>query len=137
VDADGARVHLEPLGAVLELVVDAVHVVGKLAFLARGNEPGAQPVGDGSRHDESARFDAEHTSDPPPDEAVDDRVDDRREPNAVAEQRGDVLEDNARRGKVGNVPGERAEIGQDGCAAAARLANSSGYTSSTCVAIHP
>src|SRR5581483_3712792 len=138
VATNGVGVHLEAFRSVFELVVDPVHVVGKLALLSRRDEPRVQTVGNRRRHDEPAGFDTEDASDTVADEPVDDRVDHRREPDLVAEQRRDVLEDNARCGEVRDIPDEGAQtlFVQDCAASAARFASSSGGTSSTCVAIH-
>jgi hypothetical protein len=83
-----------------------VHVVGKLALLPRRDEPRPQPVGDRRRDNEASRFDAENAIDAASDELIDDRVDDRREGDLVAEQRGDVLENDPRPGKVRDVADE-------------------------------
>ena len=69
---------LEQVGAVLELVLLAGDLPGKLAGLAHRHEAGAEPVGDRRREDEAPRLDAEHPVDLDAGEVVGDGVD--REP---------------------------------------------------------
>ena len=61
--ADGVLVHLQGVGAVLQIVGDADAFGGEFLGLAHGHEAGAQRVGQRGGEDEAAGFDAEHDID--------------------------------------------------------------------------
>ena len=84
-------VDLELVGAVLELVLLAIHRPRQLAGLAHRHEPGAEPVGDRRGEDEAPGLDADHPVDLDAGEVVGDGVDRRTGTrSASAEQRRDV-----------------------------------------------
>src|SRR5215217_3469207 len=100
---DGVGVQLQGGGAVLELVLLGLDLVGQLAGLADGHEAGPEVVGDRRGQDEPAGLDPDHLVDVAPAEMDDRLVDHRREGDLVGQQRGDVLEDDPRLGEVRDV----------------------------------
>ena len=95
--------HLERVGAVLEVVRDRRGVPRKLARLARRHETRAQLVGERAAEDEAARLGAHHLGHARVGERIGKRVDRAAEPLGAREQRRDVLEDDAFFGPVGDV----------------------------------
>ena len=60
---DRACVHLERVGAVLQIVGDADALAGQFLGLAHRHEARAQRIGQRRSEDEAARFDADHQVD--------------------------------------------------------------------------
>ena len=106
---DGVEVDFERVGAVFEIVGDAGYRCGQLARLADGDEAGIEAVGERGAEDESAGFDAEDEVDLAFKIVGGERVDEHGEAGAVFEQRGDVVEEDARLGEVGHGAHERLE----------------------------
>src|SRR5438128_3409532 len=105
-------VRLEDALAVLQSVLDPVRLVGKLPQLADGREADLQAIRQGGAEDESARLDGndaiERATAQPPFHVVENGLERLR----LAEDRRDVLEEDARLGEVGNVADQRADLYQ-------------------------
>ena len=104
--ADGVLVHLQGVGAVLQIVGDADAFGGQLLRLAHRHEAGAERVGERRGEDEAAGFDAEDDIDLRIAVVVLQAVDDAAKSVRVLEQRGDVVEENAGLGEVGHLADE-------------------------------
>ena len=92
----------EGVGAVLEVVVDAGDGGGELFGLADGDEAGVEAVGEGGAEDEAAGLDAEDEVDFAADVVGGEGVDELGEAGLVAEEGGDVVEEDAGFGEVGD-----------------------------------
>jgi hypothetical protein len=53
-----SRMHVEPVGTVLERIILADRLAGQLAILADQQNAGAEPLGERRRDDEAARLDS-------------------------------------------------------------------------------
>src|SRR5206468_11578000 len=73
------------------------------ARFANRDEAGAQAIRDRTAQDEAATLDADHQIDAVVFEGRGQRADDTMEAVAIAQQRGDVVEEDARLRKVGHV----------------------------------
>src|ERR1700704_4240462 len=107
---DRILVHLEGRRAVLEVVLHADHVGRQLAELADRHEPDAELVGDRSREDEAAGLHADDGVDLLVADLREEPVDCGRERIAVLEESGDVLEEDPRLRKIGDVADTAPEI---------------------------
>ena len=118
VGGERVAVHLERVGAVLELVAVRVGVPRQLARLAHRHEAGAERERDRRGEDEAARFDADDLGDRVPIERRASSSVAARNAVGVAEQRRDVAEHDARLREVGDVADEGPErVGVHGPAA--------------------
>ena len=106
---DRVAVHLEAVGAVFEVVGDADRSCRQLAELAHRHEAGADAVGDRRAEDEAAALDADDEVDALAAYGVGQRVDRQLEALGVPQQRGDVVEQDARLGEVRDVANLRLE----------------------------
>ena len=115
-------VKLERVDAVLERVLDAHGPPRQLARLPGGDESAAEPHGERAAQNEASGLGAEH-------EIRSQRLGERGEPldglgqrRCIREQRHDVLEDDARPGKVRYIADLRFEIDRHERATSARRA---------------
>src|SRR6266853_1367802 len=99
-DFDGVAMDLQHVGAVFELIFDALRRRGELPGLAHGDESGAQRIGHGGGEDKAAGLDADHGVDRLSLGIRTQAVDDAAQPLSVLQQRGDVVKQNARLGKI-------------------------------------
>ena len=106
---DGVFVDFEGVGAVFEVVALRDDLGGELFGLADGDEAGVEAVGDGGGEDEAAGLGAEDDVDVLPDVVPGEGVNHPRETGAVLEQGGDVVEEDAGLGEVGDGADERLE----------------------------
>src|SRR5580658_3605120 len=93
-------VHLHLIEAVLQGVGNAYGGVWQLALLADGHEAGRQLVRHRAAEDEAARLDAGHVGDTRARPRLDQLVDDRAEHPRIAQERGDVAEDDSGLGVI-------------------------------------
>ena len=110
---DGILVDLQAIGAIFQLVAHAHAFGGKLLRLAHGHESRAQGISQRRRENEAARFDAQHLIDGSVLIMRLQPVDHAAESVFVLQQRGDVVEENARFGKVGHFADEFLEIAHE------------------------
>src|SRR6185503_854453 len=96
-------VNLERIGAVLEGIGRGDALRRQLARLAHGREPRADAIGDGGAEDEPAALDADDEIDPLVPEREREAVDGGAEAGRVLHQRGDVVEEDAGLGEIGDV----------------------------------
>ena len=102
--------HLEAVGAVLELVGRLDRLPRQLARLAGRHEAAAEPVGEGAAEDEAARLGAEdHVGLERPRERLE-PVDRLPEVDGVGDERHQVLEDDPRLGEVRDVADAVAQV---------------------------
>src|SRR6266702_3981820 len=99
---DRVEVNLQRVGAVLQVVADARGLRRQLLGLAYRHEARVQPVRQRRAEDEPARLDTEHQVDLLADVVRRQRVGQLCEALLVLQQRGDVVEQNARLGKIRN-----------------------------------
>ncbi len=74
----------------------------QLLRLAHRHEAGAQSIRQSGSEDEAARFDADYRIDFRVLVVGLETVDDSAQPGRILQQRGDVVEENARLGEIGN-----------------------------------
>ena len=84
----------------------AIDLAGKLAGLAGGHKAGTQPVGDGRADEKAASLGSNHLGDALAKEVLGHCVHAGREALLVCDERGDVLEDDARLRVVRDVHDE-------------------------------
>src|SRR5439155_19964814 len=96
-------VHLEGRRDVFEVVLNAHHVPRELAALGHRVETVAELVSDGRGEDAPSRLHAHHDLDLFPADLCEEAVDRGRERVPILEERGDVLEEDPRLGKVGDI----------------------------------
>ncbi len=83
---------------------------GKLARFAHRDEPCIQPIGQRRPKDESARLDPQHQVDIALDVVGGQRVDQLGEAGLVFQQRGDVVKQNPRLGKIRHRAHQRLQV---------------------------
>ena len=93
--ADRVRVDLDLVDAVFERIGDAHRLVRQLALLADRHEAGRELMRHRAAEDEAARLDPGHLVDLAAGVRVDEFIDGAAEGARIAEQRGDVAEDDA------------------------------------------
>ena len=98
---DGVLVDFQRVGTVLQVVSHAGDGRRELAGLADRDEAGVEPVGESGAKDEAASLDAEDEVDLLFDVVSSESVNEFGEAGLVFEQRGDVVEEDARLGKIG------------------------------------
>lgn len=99
-------VRLDRRGGVLEGVGDGCRGPGQLPGFADRHETDLRARRDGAGEEESARLDpGDHVE--APGERGDERIDDLAEGRGIREERGDVAEDDARLGIVGDRADQR------------------------------
>src|SRR5438067_3791482 len=107
-------VRLEDSRPVLEGVLHALGLVGELPELADGRDADAESIGERGAEKEPARLDGDDALEAlaaqPPGKLVDDGAVGRR----IAQHRSEVLEEDSRLGKIGNVADERADLVEGG-----------------------
>ena len=106
---DGVEVDFEGVGAVFQVVVDAGDGGGELFGLADGDEARVEAVGERRAEDETAGLNAEDEVDLAADVVGGEGVDELGEAGFVAEEGGDVVEEDAGPGKVGDGADEALE----------------------------
>ncbi len=102
--------HLQDVGAILQLIFDPLRRSRKFSGLAHRNEPRAQRVSDRRRKDEAAGFDPDHGIDPLAVVAVAQPVDDGLQPLRILQQRGDVIEQDAGLGEIRHLADQTFEM---------------------------
>ena len=107
---DRVGVDLEGRRAVLELVLDLDRLRRQLAELAHRHEAGAELVGQRRAEDEAARLHADHEVDLRAADLLGHAVDHLAERVRLLEERGDVVEADARLREVGDLADEAAQI---------------------------
>jgi hypothetical protein len=100
---DRVEVHLDDVGAVLQVVGFGDPVVRELADFPRGNEPDLARDGDGCSEDEAATLDADNHIGVLMVDVGGEKVDDLLESSRIGEGGSDVFEENPGFGEVGNV----------------------------------
>ena len=103
------QMHLHAVRAVLQAVVQAARLPWQLALFPHRHKPGAQLLGDHGAKDEAARFGPGDHVNMQVAERLGQIFDGEGETGGVGQQRGDVLEDDAGLGKVGDVANEVAK----------------------------
>jgi len=106
---DGVEMDFEGVGAVLEVVADFGRGGGEFFGLADRDEAGVEAVGERGAEDEAAGFDAEDHVDVFADVVRGEGVDELGEAGFILEQRGDVVEEDAGLGEVGDRADELLE----------------------------
>ena len=91
---------------ILKAIFDFKIVGGQLAGFPDRNESGIQPIRQYSAENEPARLDADDFGDPLPLIVGGQFIGDRRQGAGVLKERGDIVEENAGFGEVGNFPNE-------------------------------
>src|SRR5919109_632055 len=99
----GIVMHFERVGAVFELVALLVSLRRQLPRLADRNEAGTQAMRDRGAEDEAAALDSDDGVDAVVFEPRRHHLDRRLESFTMPQQRGDVIEENARLRKIRNV----------------------------------
>jgi len=107
---DGVGVHLEGVGAVLQVVGNGDRLAGELPRLADQAEPGRQAAGDGRPEDEPAALGPDDQVDVVAAERVGQQFDRQGQPRRIGQQRRDVAEQDARLGEVGDVADQPLEV---------------------------
>src|SRR5262249_3626929 len=130
---DRVAVHLEAVGAVFERVAHADRRVRKLPDLAYGNEARADPIRDRGAEDEPAALDPDDERDAVPAVRIRERVDRETESLRVAQERRDVVKENAGFRKVRHVANAILEC-LHGYLIENPVLRPSGAQSSTCTA---
>src|SRR4030095_6990815 len=92
---DRVLVYLERVGAVLEVIGDALDGRGQLLGFADGDKAGVQPIRERRTEDETTGLDADDEVDLLLDVVLAERVDQGGETAFVAQQGGDVVEEDA------------------------------------------
>jgi len=103
-------VHLEHVLAVFQIVAHADDLRRQLLVLAHRHKSRTQRVGQRRREDEAPRFDSQHHVHFQVAIVRFQPVDDARQPGGIFQQGGDVVEENARFGKVGHLANQRLQI---------------------------
>jgi hypothetical protein len=103
-------VNLQSVRTILQVVGHARHRSRQFARLAHGHESRVQPVGQRRPKDESARLNAQHQVDLLGKIVRRQSVDHLRKTGLVFEQRGYVVKENSRLGKIRNSPHQLLEI---------------------------
>ncbi len=106
---------------VLEVIFDFKVVGGQLARFSDWNEPGIQPVCQYPAENEPARLDADDFGDPLSLIVGGQFIGNRRKGAGVFEQGGDIVEENAGFGEVGDFPNESAIVDRESSIRAGRL----------------
>src|SRR5271157_1028710 len=107
---DRVLVHFQRVVAVFQFVLPLQDVGRQLLRLAHRNEARVQAVRKRRPEDESARLNAQHQVDVLVDVVLRKRVDEAGKAELVFEQRGDVVEENARFRKARNFADELLEV---------------------------
>jgi hypothetical protein len=107
---NGVGVHFEGVGSVFQGVFDGMDGVGKLLWLANGDETSSEGMRHGGREEVAARFDADHDVDGGVAIVILERVDGLAEAGFVFEQGGDVVEIDAGLGPVLDLSDERFQV---------------------------
>ena len=108
---DGVLVEFELVGAVFELVGDGGSFSGKLFWFAHGNETGTQTIGQCGGENEAAGFDAGDDVHFGAVVLFAELVNERMEAGRVFEQGGEVVEQNARLGIIGDFADQSFQVG--------------------------
>ncbi len=101
---------LEVVRAVLELILDIDGGRGKLARLADRHEPGAERERQGCTEDEPPGLGRGHDVNRAAGKGGGHQLDDRGKRLVMAQERGNVLEYNARLGEVGDIADNAAGV---------------------------
>src|SRR5581483_5530276 len=99
---EGVDVHSHRGGAVFQSVILFVSLIGQLAFLSHGNEPGLELVRRRGGKDKAARVDAHHRVDVARFECGSEQVDGARKEPGIGQQRRNILKENAGFWKIGD-----------------------------------
>src|SRR6185312_15264242 len=108
--ADSVLMDLERINAVFELVIPLDGVRRELAGLADGHESGVQAIGERGTKDEATGLDSQDQVDFRAEIVFGQSINQRREADVVFEKRGDVVEQNAFLGEVGNFADQLLQV---------------------------
>lgn len=100
---DGVGVDLQRVGTVLERIRHAYRLGGQLPRLSHRHEPGLQTVCQRRAEDEAAALHPDHQIDTGVVIRLPHRIEREAQPLGIAQQRGDVVEENSRFRKVRDV----------------------------------
>ncbi len=103
-------VKLQAVESILKLVLGADRLIGQLAGLARKREPGAERQSKRGSEQKSARLGCEHTLHPQWTRIVGEPLHRLLERRGIGQERSDVLEEDARPRRVGDVANQRAQV---------------------------
>src|SRR5438477_2888347 len=114
---DRVLVNLQPVGSILELIVLAHRLPGQFAGFPDGHEAGAEAEGDSATRDEAASLDRRHDVWRAIDPVTADLLHHGLENLLVGQQRRDVLEDDPRLRKIGDVADQLSKslVGDSWC----------------------
>jgi len=107
---DGVGMDLDRIRAVFQRIFFGEFLAGQFAGLADGDETRAQRVGDRRAEHVPAGLDSHHILDPGVAIAVGEEVDHGPKAGRIAQQRGDVAEQNAGDGKIRNSADQTLEL---------------------------